>query len=110
MFQELSPLLCVKISKLNDIVDSTNTHVLEIFNVTADVTWLLLSRNTFTSISASRKTQLRGQRVACEMRIKQGSEGQVWRQVIDREVVTNSRGLWWIGVLDKVGELWIMLD
>lgn len=103
-------MLCIKISKLSDIVDSTNTHVFEIFNVTADVTWLLLSRNTFTSISASRKTQLRSQRVACEMRIKQGSEGQVWRQVIDREVVTNSRGLWWIGVLDKVGELWITLD
>lgn len=45
-----------KVGKLSDIVDTTNTHVLEMLNIViADVTWLL-SRYTFTSTTMSRKT------------------------------------------------------
>lgn len=86
-----------KESKLSDIVGTTNTRILEMFNiVTADVAWPLLSRNTFTSITLSRKTKRRGQRVAGGMRI-----GQRGRRTGVEASYTEQ---WWPGVVDGVGD------
>lgn len=78
-------------SKLSEVFKATNTYVLEVINiVTVLVTWLLLSRNTFTLINKNRKTWRRFPRVACEVKIEQGAERQVWRQTI-------KIGKWWLG-------------